>query len=160
MLCSIPPWMWMAFLFRFMFFELVELFPPLTFALFGYLSFNTCSSITLLLVVTLTSTHIHISNNCLCFNNRLNLYYYHKFPMKHLLHLNKLRTICHFMSIQTIDVACMWRCLLWFLTSLCCLCGYHYGLLFLLFASFHIVICHPTLCVIFVNLPYNTICFC
>jgi hypothetical protein len=43
--------------------------------------------------------HIHIYNDCLCFNNKLNFYYYHIFPMKHLLHLNKLWTICHFMSI-------------------------------------------------------------
>jgi hypothetical protein len=32
-------------------------------------------------------------------NNKLNFWYYHKFPMKHPLHFNKLRTICHFMSI-------------------------------------------------------------
>jgi hypothetical protein len=50
----------------------------------------------------------------LCFNNRLNFYYRHKFPMKHLLYLNKLWTFYHFMSIQTTDVACIWRCLLWF----------------------------------------------
>ncbi len=31
--CSIPPWMWMAFLFEFLFFEFVELSPPLTFSI-------------------------------------------------------------------------------------------------------------------------------
>jgi hypothetical protein len=46
----------------------------------------------------------------------LNLCCHHKFPKKHLLHLNKLWTIYHFMFTQTIDVACIWRCLLWFLT--------------------------------------------
>jgi hypothetical protein len=79
--------------------------------------------------------------------------------MKHLLHLNKLWIICHFMSIQTIDVACIWRCLMWFLIWLCCLYGCHCGLFFLLFAFLHIVIHHPTICVIFVSLPYITMCF-
>jgi hypothetical protein len=37
----------------------------------------------------------------------LNFCYYHIFPMKHFLHLNKIWTIFHFMCIQTIDVACM-----------------------------------------------------
>ncbi len=37
--------------------------------------------------------HIHIWNNCLCFSSRLNLYYCHRFPMKHLMHLSKLLTI-------------------------------------------------------------------
>ncbi len=45
--------------------------------------------------------HIHIYSDCLCHNNRLNFYYCHKFPMKHLLHLNKLWTVYHFMSIQS-----------------------------------------------------------
>jgi hypothetical protein len=49
----------------------------------------------------------------------LNFYYYHRFSMKHLLHFRKLWTICHFISIQTTNVACVWRCLLWFLTWLC-----------------------------------------
>ncbi len=60
--------------------------------------------------------HIHIHNECLCLNNKLNLYYYHKFPMKHFMHLNKLWTICHFMSIQTTNVTCIWKCILCFLT--------------------------------------------
>jgi hypothetical protein len=90
----------------------------------------------------------------------LNLYYYHKFPIKHFLHLNKLWTIYHFMSIQTIDVACIWKCLLWFLTWLCYLCGCHYGLHLLLSTCFQIVVRHPTICVMFVNLPYITMCFC
>jgi hypothetical protein len=34
--------------------------------------------------------------------------------MKHFLHLSKLWTICHFISIETIDVTCIWRCLLCF----------------------------------------------
>ncbi len=79
--------------------------------------------------------------------------------MKHLLHFNKLWTIYHFMSIQTTYVACIWRCLLWFLTLLWCLCGCHYGLLLLHFACFHIMISHSIVCAILVNLPYITLCF-
>jgi hypothetical protein len=45
----------------------------------------------------------------------------HKFPMKHLLHLSKLWIVCHFMSIQTRYVACIWRCFKWFLIMLCCI---------------------------------------
>ncbi len=58
--------------------------------------------------------HIHICSDCLYFNNRLNFCYYYRFPVKHL-HLSKLWTIYHFMSIQTTNVVCIWRCLLWFL---------------------------------------------
>jgi hypothetical protein len=57
--------------------------------------------------------------------------------MKHLLHLNKLWTIYHFMFIETIDVACIWQCLMCFLTPLCYFYGYHYGLFFLLSACLH-----------------------
>jgi hypothetical protein len=39
----------------------------------------------------------------------LNFWYCHRFPMKHLLHFNKLWTICHFISMQTTYVACIWR---------------------------------------------------
>jgi hypothetical protein len=67
---------------------------------------NTCFLVTLLLVVILTSTTF-TSAMIVCLNNRFNLCYCHKFPMKHFLHLNKLYTICHFMSIQTIDVTCV-----------------------------------------------------
>jgi hypothetical protein len=52
------------------------------------------------------------------------------------------------MSIQTTDVACIWKYLLWFLIWLCCLYGCHCGLLFL-FACLHIVIHHSIICVIF-----------
>ncbi len=96
------------------------------FAFPGFLSMNTYSSVVLLLVVTLTSTTFTFVM-IICLNNRLNFCYHHKFPLKHLLHLSKLWTICHFMSIQTIDVACIWRCLLWFLTWLCCLYRCHRG---------------------------------
>ncbi len=68
--------------------------------LFSY--FTSCGNINI--------HHIHIHNDSLCFNNKLNLYYCHRFPMKHFLHLNKLLTIYHFMSIQTIDVTCIWKC--------------------------------------------------
>jgi hypothetical protein len=71
----------------------------------------------------------------------LNLCYCHRFLMKHFLHLNKLWTIYHFMSIQTINVTCIWKCLLCFLTWLCHLYGCHRGLLFLLSTCLHIVIC-------------------
>jgi hypothetical protein len=90
----------------------------------------------------------------------LNICYYHKFPMKHFIHLNKLWTIYHFMSIQTSNVTCIWRCLLCFLTWLCCLCGCHCGLLFLLSTCLHIVICHSIICVMLVSLPYIKLCFC
>ncbi len=103
--------------------------------------------------------HIHICSDCLGLNNMLNLCYYHRSPMNHLLHFNKLWTIYHFMSIQTIDVACTWRCLLCFLIWLCCFCGCHYSLLFLISRCFHIVIRHSTICAIFFNLPYITMCF-
>jgi hypothetical protein len=39
--------------------------------------------------------HIHICSDCLCFSNKLNLCYCHKFPMKHLLHFSKLWIIYH-----------------------------------------------------------------
>ncbi len=98
--------------------------------------------------------HIHIHSDCLCFSNRFEL-----LLLSHFLHFNKLWTICHFMSIQTIDVTCIWRCLLCFLTWLCYFCGCHRGLLFFLFACFHIVIFHPTICAMFVSLHLITLCF-
>jgi hypothetical protein len=64
------------------------------------------------------------------------------------------------MSIQTTYVTCIWRCLLWFLTWLCCFYGCHGGLLFLLSTCLHIVICHSTICAMFVNLPCINVCFC
>jgi hypothetical protein len=103
--------------------------------------------------------HIHIYSDCLGLSNMLNLCYYHRFPMNHLLHLNKLWTIYHFMSIQTIDAACTWRCLLCFLIWLCCLCGCHCSLLFLISRCLHIMIRHSTICAIFFCLPYITMCF-
>jgi hypothetical protein len=63
------------------------------------------------------------------------------------------------MSIQTIDVACIWKNLLWFLTWLWCLYGCHHGLFFFLFACFHIVIRYPIVCAMFVNLPCIIMCF-
>ncbi len=78
--------------------------------------------------------NIHIYNDYLCLSNRLNLYYCHRCPMKHLLHLSEIWTIYHFMSIQTIDVACIRRCLLWCLTW-CYLYGCHYGPLFFMHVS-------------------------
>jgi len=104
--------------------------------------------------------HIHIRNDCFCLSDKLNFCYCHKFLMKHFLHLSKLWTICHFMSIQTIDATCIWKCLLCFLTWLWCLCGYHRGLLFLTFANLHIMICDPTICAMFVSFPCITLCFC
>jgi hypothetical protein len=112
---------------------------------------NTCFSIAWFVVVTLTST---------TFTSIMTICVYHKFSMKHLLHLIKLWTIYHFMSIQTTNVACIWRCLLWFLIWLYYLCGCHYGFFFLLFACLHTMIHHPTICAIFVSLPYITLCFC
>ncbi len=50
--------------------------------------FTSCCSITI--------HHIHIYSDCLCLNYRLNFYYYHKFPMRLLLHLNKLWIVYHF----------------------------------------------------------------
>jgi hypothetical protein len=103
--------------------------------------------------------HIHIYNDYLCLSNKLNVNYCHKFPMKHLLHVSKLWTVCHSMSIQTIDVACIRRCLLQFLTMLCCFYGCHYGLFFLLYTCLHIMISHSTICAILVSIPYITLCF-
>jgi hypothetical protein len=102
--------------------------------------------------------HIHIWSDYMCLNNKLNLYYYHKFSMKCFLHFSKLWTIYHFMFIQTTGMACIWRCLLWFLIWLCYLCGSHYGLFFLLFACLHIVIHHPIVYAIFISLTYITLC--
>jgi hypothetical protein len=104
--------------------------------------------------------HIHICNDYLCLSNRLNLWSYHRFPMKHFIYLNKLWTIHHFMSIQTTNVTCIWRCLLCFLIWLCHLYGYHRGLFFFLFACLHIVIYHPTICAMFVSFPCIILCFC
>jgi hypothetical protein len=33
-------------------------------------------------------------------------------------------------------------------------------MVFLLSTCLHIVICHPTICIMFINLPYTTLCFC
>jgi hypothetical protein len=104
--------------------------------------------------------HIHICSDCLCLNNRLNFCYCHRFPMKHLLHLSKLWIVYHFMSIQTTDVAYLWRFFLWFLIWLCYLCGCHYGLFLLLFSCLHIVINHSTICVILINLSCIILGFC
>ncbi len=48
--------------------------------------------------------HIHICNDYLYLSNRLNLYYYHKFPMKHLLHFIKLWTTMILCSNQKCDM--------------------------------------------------------
>ncbi len=103
--------------------------------------------------------HIYIRNDYLCLNNKLNLYYCHRFRMKHFLHLNKLWTICHFMSIQTTNVTCNEDVLCVFLTWLCHLFGCHHGRFFLIYTCLHIVICHPTICAMFVSLPYIILCF-
>ncbi len=66
-------------------------------------------------------------------------------------------TIYHFMSIQTTNVA-LWRCLLWFLTLLCCLYGCHCGLN-LLCTCLHLLIIHFTICAILVNFSCITLCF-
>ncbi len=103
--------------------------------------------------------HIHIRNDCLCLNNRLNLCYCHRFPIKHFLHFNIFWTIWHLMSIHTIDVTCIWRCFMCFVTWLCRFYGCHHGLLFLLFTCFHIVIFHPTICAMFISFLCITLCF-
>jgi len=164
--------MWMALLSKFLFFESIELFPPLIastaflflasnivcfswFSILEHLFFSYFPSFG-----NINIHHIHIRNDCLCLNNRLNLCYCHRFRMKHFLHFNKLWTIYHFMSIQTTNVTSIWRCFLCFLTWLHHLYGYHHGTLFLLSTCLHIVICHPIICAMFVGLPYNTLCFC
>jgi len=117
MLCSIPPWTWMAFMSKFVLSEFVELSPPLTSSTVLIYHSQQHSLLSLVFYTSkpffscLTSCcninihHIHICSDCLYFNNKLNFYYCHKFPMKYFLHLSKLRTICYCMSIQTIDVA-------------------------------------------------------
>jgi hypothetical protein len=105
--------------------------------------------------------HIYICNDCLCISNKLNYLITIDFPWNiFCISINKLWTICHFMSIQTTYVACIWRCLLWFMTWLCYLYGYHYGLFFLLLACLHIVVNHPRICAMFVSFPCITLCFC
>jgi hypothetical protein len=79
--------------------------------------------------------------------------------MKHLLHFNKLWIIYHLMSIQTIDVIGIQRCLLWFLIRLGCSCSYHYSLLFLISTHLYMVIHHSTICAIFFSFPYIILCF-
>jgi hypothetical protein len=91
--------------------------------------------------------HTHICNDYLCPSNRLNIYYCHKFPMKHLLHLNKI--LCPFkphMWHAYEDVFCD------LFIYLCYLYGYHYDML-IFFTCFHIVISHSIICVIFVSIP-------
>jgi uncharacterized membrane protein len=74
---------------------------------------NTYFLVSLLLVVTLTfTTFTYVM--IICLKNKLNFCYYHNFPMKHFLHFSKLWIICHLMSIQTTNVAFIWRCFLWF----------------------------------------------
>jgi hypothetical protein len=116
-----------------------------------FFSFLTCCNINI--------HHIHICHNYLCVNNKLNFYYYHRFPMKHFMHLSKLWIIYHFMSIQTTYVAYIWKCLLWFLIMLWCLYGCHYGLLLFLSSWLHIIINHSIICAILVSLPCITLCF-
>jgi hypothetical protein len=94
----------------------------------------------------------------LCLSNRLNFCYYHRFPMKRLLHLSKLWIVYHFMSTQTTNVTGIWRCLLKFLTRLGYFCTCHYSL-FLLFACLHIVINRSIICAKLVGLPCITLCF-
>jgi len=164
--------MCMGLLFGFMFLKSIKLSLPLTasivllspsqqHSLFFWFSilehmffsyFTSCGNINI--------HHIHIHNDYSCLSNMLNLCYYDRFPMKHFLHFNKLWTIYHFMSIQTTSVTCIWRCLVCFFTWLCCLSSCHYGLLFLLSSCFHIMIFHPTICVMFINLSCITLCFC
>ncbi len=82
--------------------------------------------------------------------------------MKHLLHLSKLWIVCHFMFIQTIDVACIWKYLLWFLTPLCYLYGYHYGLLLFSFYMFPQFVQYlsifPVLLCVFGGATYLVLC--
>ncbi len=118
-LCSILPWMWMALMSRFVFFESIQLSRPLTFSIVFFLPINNILCFSWLSILehlffsyftscnNINTHHISICSDCLCFSNRFNFYYCHRFPMKHFLHLNKLWTICHFMSIQTINVACI-----------------------------------------------------
>ncbi len=104
--------------------------------------------------------HIHIHNDCLCLNNMLNLYYCHRFPMKHFLYPIKLWTICHFMSIQTIDVTCIWWCLLCFFDLVVMALWLWLWFAFSSFCMFPHCDLSPTICAMFVNLPYITLCFC
>jgi hypothetical protein len=46
------------------------------------------------------------------------------------------------------------------LVELCGLYGFHCNMLFILFTCFHIMFHHLTICAMFVNLPYITLCFC
>jgi hypothetical protein len=91
---------------------------------------DTCFSVTLILVVTLTSTTFTFEM-IICVNYRLNLCYNHIFGM----HMK--------MSYVVFDLVVLLRWLsLWFFFFCTC---------------FHIVIPHP--CVILVNLPCIIMCF-
>ncbi len=110
-LCSILPWMWMALMSRFVSSKSIELSLQLFFFLLvNIIYFPWFFILKHMFLCCITSCyniniqHIHICSDCLCLGNRLKLYYYHRFPMKRLLHLNKLWTVCHFMSIQTTNV--------------------------------------------------------
>jgi len=76
--------------------------------------------------------------------------------------LSKLWIVCHFMFIQTIDVACIWKYLLWFLTPLCYLYGYHYGLFLFSFCMFlqfvQYLSVFPVLLCVFGGATYLVLC--
>jgi hypothetical protein len=101
---------------------------------------------------------IHIHNDCLCLSNRLNLYYCHIFPMKRFLHLNKLWTIYHFMSIQTTDVTMHMKMSFMFFDLV--VLPLWLPLWFFFFFFYMSPHCHPTICAMLVSLPYVTLCFC
>ncbi len=77
--------------------------------------------------------------------------------MKHLMHLNKFWTNCHFMSIQTTNMTYIQIRLLRFLIGLGCF--YNCSLFLLLSTCLHIMINHSINCAKLVILPCITTCF-
>jgi len=80
----------------------------------GLRHLNTCASIILLIVITLTSTTftsiVIVYVLVTSWTSATTTY----FPWN----IIYISTNYHFMSIRTIDVACIWKCLMWFLNWL------------------------------------------
>jgi hypothetical protein len=159
----------MALLFGFVFSKYVELCPPLIFQPFFFFPirstlcfhwlpilehlffncFTSCGNITF-------TTFTYVMNVCVS-TTSWTFITIKGFPWNKFYNLTNFG-LYHFMSIQTTNVACIWRCLLWFLTWLCYVYDYHHGLL-LFSACFHIVVCHPIICATFISIFYITFCF-
>ncbi len=103
---------------------------------------------------------IHICSDCLDISYGFPFRVWCILPLKHFLHLCKLRIVCHLMSIQTIDAASIWTILLTFLRLISSFCYYYNGLLLLLdFTHLHIVVVSPIVCTMFISLSWFCLWF-